>query len=103
MIRAFSGLREMLPGSFVTRVRKCGKASCRCASGESANLHPQFLLSVLAKGKVQTFHIPSALAEEVHSQVELHRRFRQTETKIGGINLRRLLRRLQSPVRRGKG
>lgn len=101
-IRSISALREMLPGSFVERRRKCGKPNCRCAAGEGEQLHVEFLLSVLSQGKPQTFHIPAELVEEVRSRVELHKRFQQAESAICGINLRRLLQRKQ-PGEREKG
>jgi len=95
LIRLLGSLREMLPGSFVERRRKCGRANCRCASGEREQMHLQVLLSVLSQGKLQTFHIPAELVEEVRSKVELHKRFQQAETTICSINLRRLLERKQ--------
>lgn len=98
-IRSISALREMLPGSFVERRRKCGKPNCRCASGEPEQLHVEFLLSVLSQGKPQTFHIPAELVEEVRNRVELHKRFQQAESAICGINLRRLLERKQQGER----
>ena len=103
LMRSLSALREMLPGSFVERRRKCGKPNCRCAQGEPEHLHVQFLLSVLFQGKPQTFHIPAELVEEVRSRVELHKRFQQAANTIGGINLRRLLQRLQPKPGREKG
>ena len=102
-IRSISALREMLPGSFVERRRKCGNPSCHCASGQPEQMHLQFLLSVLLQGKPQTFHIPAELVEEVRSRVELHKRFQQAESAICGINLRRLLQRKQSKDEREKG
>jgi hypothetical protein len=102
-IRSISALREMLPGSFVERRRKCGKPNCRCAQGGPQHLHPEFLLSLLVEGKPQTFHIPAELVEEVRSRVELHKRLQQAETAICGINLRRLLQRKQPKHEREKG
>lgn len=91
LIRRLGALREMLPGSFVERLRKCGKPNCRCAAGEK--LHAEFLLSVLVDGKPKTFHVPVALAEEVRSKVELRKHFEEAVAQIAGLNLRRFLRR----------
>ncbi len=91
LVRSLGALREMLPGSFVERRRKCGKANCRCAEGGA--LHGQFQLCVLLEGKRKTFHVPAELAEEARSKVELHKRFQQAAGRIGQINLRRFLRR----------
>jgi hypothetical protein len=106
LVRSLGSLREMLPGSFVEHRRKCGKPTCRCASGKLEAMHPQTLLSVLMQGKPRTFHIPADLVEEVRSKVELHKRFQQAEEAICGINLRRLLERKQNnknKERREKG
>jgi hypothetical protein len=99
LVRRLSALREMLPGSFVERRRKCGKPNCRCADGQPEHLHTQFLLSVLSQGKLRTFHIPAELAPQTRSQVELHKQFQQVAAAICGINLRRLLRRKQNQGR----
>jgi hypothetical protein len=95
LVRSLGALREMLPGSFVERRRKCGKPNCRCAQGNAEDLHVQFLLSVLRQGKLKTFHIPARLVEEARRRVELHKRFQQAASAIGQINLRRFLQRKQ--------
>jgi hypothetical protein len=91
LIRSLGALREMLPGSFVERYRKCGKPNCRCADGKQ--LHSEFQISVLLEGKLKTFHIPAALAEEARRKVEMHKRFQEAVSTIGHINLRRFLQR----------
>ena len=91
LIRSLGALREMLPGSFVERRRKCGKPTCHCADGK--RLHSAFQISVLLEGKLKTFHIPTELAEETRAKVELHRRFQEAAAVICQINLRRFLQR----------
>src|ERR1035437_8705621 len=91
LIRSLGALREMLPGSFVERQRKCGKPSFRCA--ERKQLHCEFQVSVLLEGKLKTFHIPAELAEEPRRKVEMHKRFQESAATIGHINLRRFLQR----------
>src|SRR5881396_3962544 len=66
LIRGLGAWREMFPGSFIERSRKCGKPNCRCADGKQ--LHREFLLSVLWEGKPQTFHLPVELADQVRSE-----------------------------------
>lgn len=90
LIRGLGSLREMLPGSFVDRSRKCGKPNCRCADGKQ--LHREFLLSVLWEGKQQTFHLPAELADQVRAKVEMRKRFEEAAGKIANLNLRRFLR-----------
>jgi hypothetical protein len=91
LVRSLGALREMLPGSFVERSRKCGKPNCHCAGGE--NLHAEFLLSVLVDGKPKTFHVPLQQAGEIRSKVEQRKQFEAAAARIAGLNLRRLLRR----------
>ena len=93
LVRGLGALREMLPGSFIERSRKCGKPTCRCANGE--HLHPQMALSVLVEGKLKSIHVPAVLADEVRSHVELRKRFDQSAAQIADLNLRRFLRRKQ--------
>ena len=93
LIRGLGALREMLPGSFVERRRKCGKPNCRCADG--IQLHGEFLLSVVWEGKPQTFHLSGEMAEQVRAKVELRKRFEESADKIANLNLRRFLRQKQ--------
>ena len=95
LLRRLGALREMLPGSFVERSRKCGRPTCRCAQGKQ--LHPQFVLSVLVEGKPKAFHVPAELADQVRSQVELRERFDEAAAQIAHLNLRRFLRRKERP------
>ena len=92
LARQLSLFREMLPGSFVVRRRKCGKPNCKCAKKDD-EFHLQYQLSVLWNGKHYTFHIPAEMAEEVRNKVEMHKQFQDLVAKIFEINLRRLLRR----------
>jgi len=90
LVRSLGALREMLPGSFVQRQRACGRPNCRCADGQQ--LHTQYQLAVLSEGKLKTYNVPAARAEEVRRRVELHRRFKKVAATIRALNLRRWLR-----------
>ena len=89
-VRSLGTLREMLPGSFVQRQRRCGKPNCRCADGK--HLHSQYQLSVLAEGELKTYNVPARQAQEVRRRVDLHRRFQKAAAMITALNLRRWLR-----------
>lgn len=90
LVRGLGALREMLPGSFIERSRKCGKPTCRCSDGEQ--LHREFLLSVPFEGKPRTFHLSADLAGEVRARVEMRKRFEESAARIAQVNLRRYLR-----------
>jgi hypothetical protein len=89
LMRSMGQFREMLPGSFVRSMRKCGKPRCRCVDGK--HLHAQYLLSVLADGKLRTINIPARIAERVEAQVRQHKNFREVEAEICRLNLEILL------------
>lgn len=89
LVRGLGSLREMLPGSFVERMRSCGQPTCRCADGKS--LHSQYQISVLVNGKPKAFHIPAELVAQVREKVEMRRRFEDAAAAICGINLTKFL------------
>jgi hypothetical protein len=91
LARSLGTMREMLPGSFVERGRKCGKPTCRCANGK--DLHTQFLLSVFSGGKTKTYNVPAEMAEEVQRKVQIRKDLEAIVEQICQINLRRFLRR----------
>ena len=90
LVRSLGALRDMLPGSFVERRRRCGKPHCRCADGQ--HLHSQYQLSVLTDGELKTYNVPLGQAAEVRRRVALHRRFQKAAALITALNLRRWLR-----------
>jgi hypothetical protein len=91
LVRSLGAMREMLPGSFVERRRKCGKPTCHCANGK--NLHTQFLLSVFSGDTTKTYNVPAEMAEEVRQKVQLRKNLEALVEQICQINLRRFLRR----------
>jgi hypothetical protein len=91
LARSLGAMREMLPGSFVERRRKCGKPTCHCANGK--DLHTQFLLSVFSEGATKTYNVPAEMAEEVQRKVQIRKDLEAIVEQICQINLRRFLRR----------
>jgi hypothetical protein len=74
---------EALPGSLAQCFRKCGKASCRCASGLG---HPMWLLTYRVDGKKRVEWVPEEWVEEVRRWVGLGREFREKLTEILNAN-----------------
>lgn len=89
LIRSLGSLRDMLPGSFVHRQRRCGQPHCRCADGQT--LHSQYQISVLVDGKPKAFNIPARFVEQVRQQVHMRHGFEAAAAAICGINLKRFL------------
>jgi hypothetical protein len=93
--RLASGLSDveaLLRGTVVTQRRRCGKETCRCASGQ---LHgPYTYLSVARPGRrPRLVYVPAELAETVAGQVALADRVEAVLAEITAINAELLARR----------
>lgn len=93
--RLASGLSDveaLLRGTVVTQGRRCGKESCRCASG---SLHgPYTYVSVPRPGgRPRLVYVPADLAEMVSGQVALAGRVEAVLAGITAINTELLARR----------
>ena len=73
------GAKQMVVGSFVTLGRKCGKPSCRCASGE---LHYSKFLSRSEEGRTRLVYVRSADEVEVAQQADQYRRYRKARAEL---------------------
>lgn len=83
----------MLRGTVVTHRRRCGKPSCRCASGEA--LHEQVLLSYSLKSRARSVTLPEELIEPVRQATERYRQARRRLEQQGNAGLDLLVRRLK--------
>ncbi len=61
----------MVRGSVVVHRRRCGKANCRCADGQS--LHETTVLSYSEGGRTRLLMLPAAEVEAVKAAVERYR------------------------------
>ncbi len=62
---------RVLPGSFITLRRKCGKATCRCVTGDR---HESPALSVSVSGRTKMITLTADEAVEVAAAVGRYRR-----------------------------
>ena len=69
----------LVEGSFVTRGRKCGKPSCRCAGGE---LHYSKFLSRSVGRKPRQIYVPARDELAVASMAESYRRVRKARAEL---------------------
>jgi len=91
-------LDEILRGSLVERWVRCGKASCRCASGE---LHRAVYLSVTHRGgRTEQISVPPELVSEVRNGIAVYQQWWEILERVSAIN-RDLLRARRA--RRGGG
>ncbi len=67
----------MVRGTVVTHRRRCGKANCRCATGES--LHESVVLSYSQSGRTKFLMLPASEVEAVRAATE---RFRAARTQL---------------------
>jgi uncharacterized protein DUF6788 len=93
--RLASGLSDMealLRGTLVSQGRRCGKQTCRCATGD---LHgPYTYLSVARRGgRPRMLYVPADLAELVSGQVAATARIEAVLAEISAINAELLARR----------
>ena len=78
-------LREQGPlrcGSLVTVVRKCGKTTCHCATGQR---HPTAYLSTKQNGKTRMVYVPADCVEIVIQQAQGYRRLRKHRARLAKL------------------
>ena len=69
----------LIEGSFVTLGRKCGKPTCRCATGDK---HFSKFLSRSEGGKTRLVYVPAGDEVEVARKAERYRRLRQARADL---------------------
>lgn len=82
-------LDEVLRGSLVERSVRCGKPSCRCASGE---LHAAVYLSVTHRGgRTEQISVPRELVASVRDGIAVYQQWWEILEQVATVN-RDLLR-----------
>lgn len=88
-------LGQVLRGSFLIRVRRCGKLSCQCVRGTG---HRTAYVSVtFPDGSTQQISLPRTLEPVARSWVRNYQRWWDTLERISAINRELLRRRLVAP------
>jgi len=93
-------LEEVLRGSVIVRLLRCGKPGCHCAEGEG---HRATYLSVThAGGRTEQISLPAALVPQALRGVAAYRAWGAAVEKLSAINRDRLReqRRPQAALRR---
>jgi hypothetical protein len=83
ILRTLKIPEDALPGSLSLSHRRCGKPTCRCASGEG---HPLWSLTFMIDGKKRVERVPDDWVEEVRRQVEAGRELKQTLAEFLAAN-----------------
>ncbi len=79
----FMSESPVVRGSLYELKRSCGKAGCRCASGE---LHARMVLSVKEQGRTRLTVISKENLVEVRSKVDRYRRLRRNRARLGAVH-----------------
>lgn len=90
LARQLPDVEGTVRGALQRQMRRCGKASCRCADGE---LHgPYMYLSVQTGKRSGLLYVPSEVVDEVKRRVETTGRIDAALAEISAINLELLAR-----------
>lgn len=98
-VQAIPPVEEILRGTVLVREVRCGKAACRCASGDRHRV--TYLSVTLANGRTEQISLPATLAPLARRWVANYRRWWQIVEKVSAIN-RQILRRRRSVESQGK-
>jgi len=90
VLKRLPPFEEVLRGSVVRRVLRCGKPGCRCATGAG---HPAVYLSVThAGGRTEQLSLPTSLIRRAEQGVANYHAWWEAIEQVSALN-RELLRR----------
>ncbi|MEK7863042.1 MAG: DUF6788 family protein, partial [Chloroflexota bacterium] len=78
-VETLLGSDVLVEGSFVTLGRKCGKPTCRCATGAK---HFSKFLSRSEGGKTRLAYVPAGDVMEVARKTERYKKLRQARAEL---------------------
>ena len=79
-IKKLGECNTFISGSFIRTGRKCGKPSCRCATG--GEKHPCCLLTSKVKGKTKAVYVPVSMETEVEQWVNEYKKIKKILKEI---------------------
>jgi hypothetical protein len=86
---------KMVRGTVVTHRRRCGKANCRCATGDA--FHEEVVLSYSLASRARSVTLPTELIEAVRAATARYREARSTLEAEGNAGLEALVSSLKRP------
>src|ERR1035438_7670837 len=87
LLRQFTTLGDLRPGSICAVPRRCGKPTCHCAKPNDPGHDPQIRLTRKIDGKTVAESFPSAAAwRKAQSEIDEHHRFQQLSTELISVN-----------------
>jgi hypothetical protein len=98
VVEGLPPIEDVLRGSVVTRVLRCGKPNCACASGPG---HRAVYLSVTLKGgRTEQISLPAALIPAAKRQVANYRAWWKAIEAVSAVN-RDMLRHERQRLKKG--
>jgi hypothetical protein len=82
LVPVFSERHPLVKGTVYEQRRKCGKPTCRCATGEP---HSSMILSRSEEGRTRLLGIPSGHLKDLQVLTERYQRFRRARARLGQI------------------
>jgi hypothetical protein len=96
LLAALPPVTEQLRGSFFERTIRCGKASCKCASGPGHRL--AYVGVSLAGGRTEQITVPRQLVPLARQWVANYKRWCRALERVSEINRLLLRERLAAPL-----
>ena len=90
LVASLGDLEQVLLGSLIEQVRRCGKAGCRCAAGEP---HGPYTYLTPRRGRRGMRYVPAALVPVVEDCLARGRQAETVLAEISAINVELLARR----------
>ena len=90
MAACIGDLEELLLGSLVEQTRRCGKADCRCATGEP---HGPYSYLTPRRGRRGMRYVPAGMAPVVTAYLSRGEQIEAALAEISAINVELLARR----------
>ena len=84
LLRRFRIPEHALPGSLVLTRTRCGKPTCRCATGE--HRHTKWTLTFMVDGKKRVETIPAELLDEIRPLVLQGRELKDAVAEVFALN-----------------
>jgi hypothetical protein len=87
ILRQFTTLGDLRPGSICAVPRRCGKPTCHCAKPKDPGHDPQIRLTRKVEGRTvaESFSSPAA-CHKAQSEIDEHHRFQKLSAELIAVN-----------------
>ena len=87
VLRRFTSLRDLRPGSICAVPRRCGKPTCHCAKPNDPGHDPQVRLTRKVNGKTVAESFPSPAAwRKAQAEIDEYHRFQKLSAELIAVN-----------------